>query len=198
MSLRSIGAGKNSEQFASAARNLVYLEQLVEEYLDKATSDTSGNSREASAESTVPVQVVLTAIADMFLDDMQARGKRFRVRPSRAVANANPMVVTRIVSNFVANALQYADKGGVLVGIRRRAGKAFIAVYDSGPGMDKETLERVVRRAERGDVDDAAQGKGLGLDIALSLARHHRLETIAESVPGKGSLFAVSIRADST
>jgi signal transduction histidine kinase len=196
MSLRSIGAEKNSEQFASAARNLVYLEQLVEEYLEKATSDTSANSRQRAAESSIPVQVVLTAIADMFLDDMQARGKRFRVRPSRTVMNANAMVVTRIVSNFVANALQYSGKGGVLVGVRRRAGKEYIAVYDSGPGMDRETLERVVRRAERGDIDDAAQGKGLGLDIALSLGRQHGLATIAESVPGKGSLFAVAIRAD--
>ncbi len=197
MSFKSLGAQTNSEQFAIAARNLVYLEQLVEEYLEAATSEPVAPRHEVAGASTglVPVTLVLTGIADMFAQDARARGKQLTVRQSKLEMRADPMVLTRIVSNFVDNAIKYSQKGGVLVGIRRRAGKAYIAVYDSGPGMSPETLERVTQRAERGEADNREMGMGLGLDIALSLAQQHGLATIAESVPGKGSVFAVAIRA---
>ena len=191
-SLKSITAGGSSEHLASATRTLVYLEQLVDEYLEKATGESAGGRPDTSYESGVPVGLVLTAIVDMFASDAQHRGLKLKVRPSPVLMTTNPMVVTRIVSNYVANALTYTRKGGVLVGVRKIKGCDFVVVYDTGTGMDEATLARVVRRAERG-VSDTSGGKGLGLHIALSLAGRHGLATIANSTPGRGSLFAVAI-----
>ena len=45
------------------------------------------------------------------------------------------MVTLRILNNLVANAIRYTERGGVLVGCRRFAGRRYIAVYDTGPGL---------------------------------------------------------------
>ena len=192
-SLRSITENPDDAAVASAGRNLIYLEQLVEEYLEKATSDTASDLPMPNVENPTSVGVVLTAIEDMFAEDAAARGLTFRVRPSQAQMKANPMAVNRIVSNFVGNALRYTKIGGVLVGVRQRDGQPFIVVYDTGPGMDAATLKRVKRRSARGDPSDDLAGKGLGLDIALSLADQHDLMTLVQSSVSQGSCFGVSL-----
>lgn len=194
-SLHSMASNPDSSTVASANRNLVYLEQLVHEYLEKATDDPARSTAEeiVASPSSLPVGVVLTAVHDMFASDAQARGLMLRIRPSTAELKANPMVVSRIVNNFVSNAIQYTERGGVLVGVRRIDGQKFIAVYDSGPGMHEAAYARNVQRSERGSSENVGGGKGLGLDIALSLAQEHGLSSFVRSVPGHGSVFAVAV-----
>jgi len=194
-SLSSATRERDSQAIASATRTVLYLEKLVDEYLEQALAAGSVSENKQQQALGVPAHLVLTAIADMFTDDAKARGLRLRVRPSATRIFANPMVITRIVSNFVANAVRYTDDGGVIVGIRSINGAKYITVYDTGPGMSSETLQRVLRRSERGNHDDES-GKGLGLDIALSLCEQHGLATIVKSMPGRGSLFAVAVQSN--
>ncbi len=190
-SLKSMSAETGGEHVASAARSLVYLEQLVDEYLARALDEDTAS---ASVDTGTPISVVLTAITDMFAEDAKARGLAFRVRPSSAIIRANAMTITRIVSNFVANAVRYTKSGGVVVGVRRRRGLPYIVVYDTGPGLSPAELAAARQRTVRG-VDNDEDGKGLGLDIALSLARDNGLPTLMASAVGRGSAFGVALEA---
>jgi len=198
-SLKSIKQKPDKQSVASASRSLLYLENLVEEHMANALTDDAAPppTEQPHLQITVPVSVILTAIQDMFEVDAKQRDLRLRVRDSTAKMTADPMAITRIVSNFVANAVRYTGKGGVLVGIRKRRNKTFIDVYDTGPGMTSATLDRVTQRAERGNHGET-EGKGLGLDIALTLAKQHGLATIVRSVPGRGSLFSVAVDGRTT
>lgn len=99
-----------------------------------------------------------------------------------AAVIADPVAVRRILANLLSNALLYTPEGGqVSVTVREDAGAVSIAVTDNGHGFSKaerETAGTPFRRFERTGV---STGTGLGLTIAMALARRMggalRLET---------------------
>jgi signal transduction histidine kinase len=108
----------------------------------------------------------------------------------------NPDQLRQLVLILVDNALRYTPEGGrVSVGARRVDGSAEIAVRDTGIGIDPDALEHVFERFYR--ADDARTrafgGAGLGLSIAEQLATGHGGRISAQSTPGRGSTFTVTL-----
>jgi len=104
-------------------------------------------------------------------------------------------LVTRILQNFISNALKYTPSGRVLFGIRRRPDGAEIQVLDTGPGIAEQDqvkvfqeFERLQRHAHQGE-----EGLGLGLAIVSRYAEllGHKLRL--QSVQGRGTLFSISV-----
>ncbi len=90
---------------------------------------------------------------------------------------ADLTLLEQAVSNVVHNAVRYTPEGGhVAVLVEEdRAGTWLLRVVDDGPGVDGEDLARLTQPAYRGG--DARTrypaGQGLGLPIALEVARRH-------------------------
>jgi len=107
------------------------------------------------------------------------------------VVLADPVLLHSLMANLVGNAIKYTDQGGILMAVRRRRDQAVIQVWDSGPGIAPEHLERIfeeyfqIGNPER----DRAKGLGLGLAIVKNLAKVLETEVICRSRPGKGSVF---------
>jgi len=102
----------------------------------------------------------------------------------------------QLVVILVDNALRYTPEGGrVTVDARRVDGSAVVAVSDTGIGIDPDALEHVFERFYR--ADDARTrafgGSGLGLSIAEQLVTGHGGRIAAESTPGRGSTFTVTL-----
>jgi CheY-like chemotaxis protein len=93
----------------------------------------------------------------------------------------------------VSNAVRYTDRGGVVIGCRRRGERLRIEVWDSGIGIPKDQWENVFGEFYRisGPGRERRGGLGLGLAIVERLCRllDHRVEL--RSTPGKGSCLAV-------
>jgi two-component system phosphate regulon sensor histidine kinase PhoR len=70
-----------------------------------------------------------------------------------------------------------------------------VAVQDWGPGIDREHLPRLFERFYRVDKarSRAGGGTGLGLAIVKHIAQAHGGSVEAESLPGKGSTFTISL-----
>ena len=108
----------------------------------------------------------------------------------------DPDQLRQLVLILVDNALRYTPEGGrVTVGAHRNDGAAVLAVSDTGIGIDPKALKHVFERFYR--ADDARTradgGAGLGLSIAEQLATDHGGRISAESEPGRGSTFRVSL-----
>ena len=102
----------------------------------------------------------------------------------------------QLVVILVDNALRYTGEGGrVRVDVTRRDGSAALAVADTGIGVPPEALERVFERFYRADAarNRDSGGVGLGLAIAEKLVTEHGGRISAESTPGKGSTFRVTL-----
>ena len=86
--------------------------------------------------------------------------------------DVDPDRIHLVFSNLIDNAIRYNRPGGsVLVRVEGARGSASVVVEDDGPGIAPEDRSRVFDRFTRLRRDTQAPGSGLGLPIALSLAK---------------------------
>lgn len=115
----------------------------------------------------------------------------FRVHESGLHVSADQALVRIILLNLMSNAIRYTQKGGVLVGARRRGQQLLAEVWDTGIGIAPDKLELVFEEfAQLGNPErDRVKGLGLGLAIARRMARLMDSDIAVRSVPGRGSVF---------
>ena len=80
------------------------------------------------------------------------------------------------------------------VELKRISGRVLISVEDTGPGIPEEILATLFDRYLHSDRPAPhPQGLGLGLPLCRRLAEGHGGTLMAESRPGKGSRFTLSL-----
>ncbi|HYR25560.1 MAG TPA: hybrid sensor histidine kinase/response regulator [Aquabacterium sp.] len=123
------------------------------------------------------------------------KGLSLRVRDTRVTLYADPGLVELILRNLLLNAIRYTAQGGVLLGCRRRGGRAVIEVWDTGIGIDPAEHRAIFREFHQlgGAQGDHRQGLGLGLAIVDGLAQAMGAPVGLASTPGRGSVFRVSL-----
>lgn len=86
----------------------------------------------------------------------------------------NRHLVFQALSNLLDNAVKYTPSGG-RIGLYGRRGEdgPVLEVADSGPGIPKESRDKVLARFARLDESRATPGSGLGLSLAAAVARLH-------------------------
>ena len=135
----------------------------------------------------------LASLEAAFRPAAQAKGLVLRVQPSRLIARCDPILLKRIVGNILDNAIQYTERGAVVVGCRYRAGRFWIELRDSGLGMASEQIPEAFEAFKQLGDGARTRGSGLGLAIAANAARLLGLEISVRSWPGRGSIFAVAL-----
>jgi len=100
--------------------------------------------------------------------------------------------VRHLVLNLLLNAIQVSPQGeSVLVRLLSRGNRWVLEVYDNGPGIDQEELNRIFIPFYQGK--NKSEGAGLGLAIVDSIVRECGGSIEVKSSPGQGTLFRVSI-----
>ena len=87
------------------------------------------------------------SIAEL-LDDLRrqyaplalSRRLRLRVVSCRETVRSDRVLLRRILQNYLSNGLRYCERGGILIGCRRRAADLEICVYDTGPGIASDPV----------------------------------------------------------
>ncbi len=131
-----------------------------------------------------------------------------RVVPQDLAVDSDPVLLERIVSNLLGNALRYTAHGGVLIAARRRhagAGQAQVKrlvelrVIDSGSGISAEDLPHVFREFHRGQAHGQANaasndpGLGLGLAIVRRLTDLLQHSLVLRTQAGRGTCFTLQL-----
>ncbi|RNF85218.1 PAS-domain containing protein [Montanilutibacter psychrotolerans] len=140
----------------------------------------------------LPLAEVLEPLASEFGAIAAARGLRFRFVASRAWTCSDPQLLRRVLQNFLANAVRYTGRGGVLLGVRREGDGLRIEVHDTGPGIAPEQQTLIFEEFRRGE-DAPGQGLGLGLSIADRIAQLLHAPLRLRSRPGHGTVFSVRV-----
>jgi len=100
----------------------------------------------------------------------------------------------RIMTNLLSNALKYSDPSTPIeLRAHRDDGKVTIAVTDHGQGILPDDLPHLFERFYRAKSTRKAEGIGLGLYITRLLVEALGGHIRAESEPGKGSTFTVTL-----
>lgn len=111
----------------------------------------------------------------------QIEGKWDRVRMDQAL------------TNLLSNAVKYGAGKPVALGARVERDTAVIEVRDHGVGISADDLGRIFDRFERAVGRAHNDGLGLGLWITRQIVQAHGGTIIAESEPGKGSIFTIRL-----
>lgn len=116
------------------------------------------------------------------------------------------MYIFRIVQNLVSNAIKavgetrspHSGEAGhmakVIVRYRFDGGAHVLEIVDEGPGMTRETAERILAGAAR-SIWANSSGSGWGTKIVLELAQTHAGEVSIDSELNKGSTFRIRFPA---
>jgi signal transduction histidine kinase len=104
--------------------------------------------------------------------------------------------LAQVLTNLIRNAVNNTLDGGIISVEAAAAGDhVVITVSDTGIGMDPADLSRIFDRFYRTDQSRSrgTGGSGLGLAIVRDLLTAMGGSISAESVPGQGSVFRVSL-----
>ncbi len=144
-----------------------------------------------------PVRDLFRRIYMQYAGEAEQRDISLRFRAAGKIVRSDPMLLERIVSNLVQNALRYTERGGVLVAARRHGEEDLsIEVWDSGIGIPGTQIESIFHEFYQVDNPERDRIKGLGMGLAivqrLCALLDHPIEV--RSTVGRGSIFRVVIR----
>jgi signal transduction histidine kinase/DNA-binding response OmpR family regulator len=112
----------------------------------------------------------------------------------------DPTRVRQILFNLLGNALKFTDRGGAMIRARTEplgegGTRVVLSVSDTGIGMNETQQGRLFLPFSQADSSTTRRfgGTGLGLSIVRRLAELMGGDVTAESTPGGGSTFTVTL-----
>jgi heavy metal sensor kinase len=101
--------------------------------------------------------------------------------------------LVRLLVNLVDNAIKYTEQGGIVVTANKEVDVVCVTVADTGVGMQAEHLPHIFDRFYRVERSRTTPSSGLGLAIALEIARSHGGSIEVKSNYGQGTVFTVRL-----
>lgn len=167
--------------------------RLLDSLLDIAGTQAMRGDPRGLAE--VDLSDIAESLADLYGASAEDMGIGFHARIAPGVrSRADPMQMTRLMSNLLDNAFKYVPTGGSI--ILELAPGPRIVVQDNGPGIPAADRERVFERYVR--LDGArGGGHGLGLALAKAIAERHILSLhVEDAAPGARFILHPEVRDD--
>jgi two-component system phosphate regulon sensor histidine kinase PhoR len=168
---------------------------LIDDLLLLSTLDSGGLRLNRQP---VPVRSIVQDAIDDLQPRALARDAELRnLVPGSLVVFADNDRMRQVISNLVDNAIKYGRAGGVtsVNGRLLPGGRIEITVSDDGPGIPKESQERIFERFYRVDKARSREqgGTGLGLAIVKHVVQAHGGEVRLETEPGAGAKFIINL-----
>jgi signal transduction histidine kinase len=144
------------------------------------------------------VQTVIAELEALVLPQLHAKQLHYEFAKCDPdlVVHADAEKVRQILLNLLSNAIKFTDTGTVTLRVSRSQGDSVaFAVEDTGVGIPADKLQAIFEPFVQLDrsLTSAHEGSGLGLAISRDLARGMHGDLTAESAPGRGSTFILTL-----
>lgn len=189
--LERFAEGELKHLVGNVDASLESVEEIIGAVLDISRLDTGALKPEISV---FRIEEVLAPLRLEFEPVAREKALDFRILPSSLSVRSDRRLLRRLLQNLVSNAIKYTRSGRVLVGVRRRAGRAVVDVIDTGIGIPDNKQQIIFHEFHR--LDDGARearGLGLGLSIVERIARVLNHPVALASRAGKGSRFSIEL-----
>lgn len=115
--------------------------------------------------------------------------------PQRLAVNSDPLLLERLVRNFINNALLHSDATVVRVEVSEVENRVRLAVADNGQGMNETEQKQIFEEFTqlRNPARTLEKGVGLGLSICRQVIHLLEYPSGLRSAPGEGSNFWIEV-----
>lgn len=144
----------------------------------------------------VPLKDILEPIENDFRAEANSKHIELDIDIFNVWVNTDPILLTRIIRNLVANALQYTKEGSVTLRVEHFSGDTLrLQIKDTGIGIEADKQDEIfeefvqLHNPER----DRNKGLGLGLSIVKRLADLLDYPLSFNSQQGVGTSFSIDL-----
>ena len=180
---------------AKLARNIDASLEAVEEILNVLIEISRLDAGRLEPDITVfPLNDVFERLEVEFQPLAREKGLELRIVPTQLWVSSDRRLLRRVLQNLLSNAIKYTPAGKVLLGVRRRGATLNVQVCDTGPGIPKSKRTLIFKEFHRlEETAHSVRGLGLGLAIVERIGKVLDHTIALQSVPGRGSIFAVTL-----
>jgi PAS domain S-box-containing protein len=195
------GEAERAVYVETVRRNGEHLQRILNDILDLSKLEAG----KLVIEHVVCAPIALVGeVASLLRPQAAGKGLTLAVEcpaPVPASIRADPTRLRQILMNLVGNAIKFTETGGVRIVVRMAAPDEpdepmlRFEVIDSGLGIPAEAMTDLFAAFTQADASTTRRfgGTGLGLTISRRLADMLGGRVSAESVPGSGSTFVLTL-----
>ncbi len=180
---------KDRADVAAVAESVYYFQDVVDRSLEEARPNPTGQAPPRAELQPLDLSKVLNNVVTMFEDEARSKGLTLSAVPTSLVVLLEPVILMRILTNLVANAVKHTGSGRILIGARRVSEQVAIEVYDTGNGIGPDQVKEIFEPYKLGA---DSLGEGLGLAVVRDLAEANGLSIAVRSQISQGSCFIIS------
>lgn len=191
----ALGRARSNEEYKEVLESIFEeferLSNMIESLLFLAHAE---NPETAIHYASIDLNKLMQDLSEFY--EAVAEDKKVSIRyEGHAVLQADPLMLRRVLTNLISNALKYTPDGGeiLLKAYEDKEGHILISVKDSGIGILPANIPHLFNRFYR--VDSARSqhtgGTGLGLAIVKFIMDLHKGHVDVQSELGKGTLVTL-------
>lgn len=190
---------KRPEYYEVITRESERLTGLINNVLDFSRIEAGTRKYERT---TTELGIIMRALLERYRYHLKAANiDLIEELPSESIeAFVDAEAMEQVLVNLLSNAVKYMGDSerrprAVTVSLRGSATHALIRIQDTGVGISEEDRLHIFERFWRADNSQvrAVAGSGLGLTLVKHIVEAHNGSIAVDSVPGKGSTFAVTL-----
>jgi PAS domain S-box-containing protein len=181
---------QRKEKLDAIGRQLQFMRELLDD-LSTLMNDS------LAAREFKPAPVNIAALCQVCVDEIRnmsldSHTIQFVNHDMRGIVRLDEILVNRILTNLLTNAIKYSPEGGAIqLRLENKGDSIVLCVSDEGMGIAAEDLPHIFEAYYRVQSGYTIAGTGLGLNIVKDCVdRHHGTITV-ESEVGKGTTFTV-------
>lgn len=197
---------------------LITIEAILDEYTDMSDEKKRTLLKEAFSQTRRAGDIVRnlldfsrfreTTFHDMSINELidmstklvanEASLKKIDIRahlaPDLPPVKADKNQMQQVFINLFINAIQaMSNKGELKIESFNEDSYVRVDIADTGPGMSADILERIFDPFFT--TKEVGKGTGLGLSVVYGIIKKHNGSIVAESQPGKGTVFSIKLPA---
>lgn len=170
-------------------------------FLAKMVNDLSTLSRAERGLGDAKESIDIKDLAHQLYSEYEPQAKakslvfNLELASKLGTLTASHLYLEELLQNFITNAIKYTKKGSITLAIKRSADVVTFSVIDSGIGISKTDQQHVFERFYRSEDYRTREtgGTGLGLYVAMKLARKLGGEISLKSRLNHGSTFTLTL-----
>lgn len=188
---RELNSDKGRELYIKLEKCAEGMNELLSSILDVSKLDAQIVSLNREACS---VGCILDNLKQQFQMQADEKGLKLLFHSSDHYVYTDPILLQRILSNLISNAINYTNSGKVEVLLTHKDG-LLIEIADTGDGLTEIEQEHIfeefyqLNNPER----DKKKGLGLGLSIVKRLCQLMNIPITLHSQKGKGCCFSIKL-----